>query len=344
MLLSTKSCKCRNIKCYMYICVCVCICLENMWKLYQNVFLFIFNWIINVHIKYILVNIYQVNICATTARSKLGTLTAPKGPPLPHSAFTINNSFLEDLFVEINTTLTFMIITYILFVFLSHVNYFCQFWTLYTWNYTFLISLAPHHGCGVQHFILAVFLCVNEHSTVHLSLLAWMGIRAVSSLGLLHTVVQPPFLWCTCTLHTVYWASLQFKASKCACSSWEVLVILFQPSHPDPLIPALCLFKYLITRLPGLQLLVTFGQREASKSLKGGRYNSWESGCPCLPLCLPTVLGAAALYFFFSSSSHKALETLPSSCHLRPSSGEDIPLSLQWTSILVVPLTLLTPS
>lgn len=156
-----------------------------------------------------------------------------------------------------------MIITYILFVFLSHINYFCQFWTLYTWNYTFLVSLAPHHGCGVQHFILAVFLCVNEHSTVHLSLLAWMGIRVISSLGLLHIVVQPPFLYMHIA-HSISTFFLQFKASKCACWSWEVLVILFQPSHPDPLIPALCLFMYLITRLPGLQLLVTFGQREAT--------------------------------------------------------------------------------
>lgn len=175
----------------MYICVRVRICLENMWKLYQNVFLFI-NWIINMHIKYILVNIYQANICANTARSKTGILTAPKGPPLPHTAFTINNPLS---YLEINTILTFMIITYILFVFLSNVNYFCQFWTVCTWDYTYLISLAPHHVCGVQHFIVALFLCVNEHNTVHLSLLAWMGIRAVSSWGLLHTMAQPPFLY-----------------------------------------------------------------------------------------------------------------------------------------------------
>lgn len=130
------------------------------------------------HIKYILVNIYQANICVTAARSKTGILTAPKGPPLPHTAFTINNPLS---YLEINTLLTFMIITYILFVFLSNVNYFCQFWTLYTWNDAFLISLAPHHVCGVQHFIAALSVCVSEHSTGHSSLPAWMGIRAVST-------------------------------------------------------------------------------------------------------------------------------------------------------------------
>ena len=76
------------------------------------------------HIKYIVENINQANICATTARSKTGILTAPKGSPLPHTAFTINNPLS---YLEINTILTFMIITYILFVFLSSVNYFCQF-------------------------------------------------------------------------------------------------------------------------------------------------------------------------------------------------------------------------
>lgn len=106
---------------------------------------------------------------------------------------------------------------------------------------------------------------------------------------------------CTCTLHTVYWASLPFKASKFACWSREVLVILFQPSHPDPFIPAICLFKNLITRLPGLQLLVTFGWREATAwawSVGGATLGVWIPLATSLP---PHSSGSSCTAFLLQS-------------------------------------------